>query len=728
MVKPAEPGLQPGAVPVLPPVPTVARSAGPALAHAAVQALVRQATALRHPMAALAAARRDLFLWLPLWLAAGIGAWFALPWEPAPAHYAVLAGAALPVVWLLWRAGEAGALPAAAVLALVVGFVLAGARAHQVAAPVLGWRYYGPVEGRIIGIDRSGSDRQRLTLDRLVLENTPPSRTPATVSVSLHGDQSQLAPVPGLRVMMTAHLMPPSGPASPGSYDFRRHAWFDRLGAVGYVSAPVLVASPPEAGNWALAGHRLRMRLSAAIQARIPGQAGAVAAALMTGDRSGISEATNASMRASNLYHIISISGLHMGMLAGFVFAALRHGLAACGSLALRLPVKKIAAAVALAAATVYLWLAGPQVATERAYVMVAVMLLAVLADRRAISLRSVAVAALLLLLARPESLTDPGFQMSFGATVALILIYRPWAALRSHLPLPLRPVAMLLISSLAAGLSTAPIAAAHFNRMAAYGLLANLLAVPVMGTLVMPAGVVAALLAPLGLAAPALWLMRLGTQWMIVVSDWVGSLQGAVTALPAPGAAVLPLLAAGAGLAVLARGPVRAAGLALMLAAAVMWSATARPALLIAPEGELVGLMTPAGRALSKPGAAFVATTWLAEDGDTAGPEQAAARSGWSGPVGSRETLFAGRRVVHLTGKGAAERAAAACAGGAVVVVAAVVAPPPPDDCLLFDLARLRRSGAVAIDVAAVDFGAPGLVLRSTAQTRGARLWSAGR
>ena len=675
---------------------------------------------LADPLGALARARGDLFLWLPVLLALGIGGYFARLTEPGPAVYAGAAALVL-IGAVLWSRGpEVVQLPAAAVAVVAAGLLLAGARAHQVAAPVLGFRYYGPVEGRIISIDRSGTDRIRLTLDQVVLERMVPARTPKTVRVALHGDQSHLLPEPGLRVMLTGHLAPPAGPAAPGAYDFRRQAWFSGLGAVGYARAPVMVLAPPDPDDWALAGHRARMRLSAAIQARIPGQPGAVAAALMTGDRSGIAEATNEAMRASNLYHIISISGLHMGMLAGFVFAALRYGLAATGNLALRWPVKKIAAAAALVAATVYLWLAGPNVATERAYVMAAVMLLAVLVDRRAISLRTVALAALILLVAEPESLTEPGFQMSFGATVALILIYGPWSAVEHRLPVLLKPVAMLLVTSLAAGLVTAPIAAAHFNRMPEYGLLANLLAVPVMGMLVMPAGVIAALLAPFGLAAPALWVMQQGTAWMILVAEQVAALEGAVLAVPAPPAAVLPLLAGGASVATLGRGVARSAGGLMLALAAALWVGAARPALLIAPEGELVGLMTPAGRALSKTGAGFVAESWLEADGDTARPETAAARAGFSGQRGGREAEFAGRRLLHLTGKAAAEKAPDACREGAVVVLAAA-APKPPEDCLWVDQTILRQTGALAIDADATG----ALVITRAAEVAGTRLWS---
>ena len=675
---------------------------------------------LRHPWVALASARVDLMLWLPVWLGAGIGLWFGLAWEPGRAAYALAAGLVVLAMAVWFSGPDALRMLAAALALMAAGFLLAGVRAHGLAAPVLGFRYYGPVEGRIVALDRSSGDYIRLTLDRVVLHNVDPARTPAFVRVALHGDQSQITPEPGQRVMMTANLMPPAGPASPQSYDFRRNSWFAGLGAVGYVRAPVLLAAPPEPGDWALAGHRLRMRLSAAIQARIPGQPGAVAAALMTGDRSGIAEATNASMRASNLYHIISISGLHMGMLAGFVFAALRYGLALVGNLALHLPVKKIAAGAALVAASIYLWLAGPNVATERAYVMAATMLVAVLLDRRAISLRTVAVAALVLLLMEPESLVEPGFQMSFGATVALILVYRPWAAVQRYVPGLLKPVAMLVISSLAAGLASAPIAAAHFNRMPEYGLLANFLAVPVMGTAVMPAGVFAALAAPFGLAGPPLWVMEQGTRWMILVSDWVAGLDGAQRALPVPPEAVLPMLALAAACAVLGRGALRLAALVAALGAFWLWGAGERSLLMIAPEAELVGLMTPEGRALSKSGAGFVAETWLAEDGDTATPEAAYARPGWTGPNGAREAVLAGRRVVHLTGKGAVDRLPEACTDAAIVVLAAKAPDAGPRDCLLFDLVSLRGTGAVSISL-----DSAGLRVTTVAETTGPRLWA---
>ncbi|KKK80916.1 hypothetical protein LCGC14_2818710, partial [marine sediment metagenome] len=216
--------------------------------------------------------------------------------------------------------------------------------------------------------------------------------------------------------------------------------------------------------------------------------------AILTGDRSGMGRDTLQALRDSNLAHLLAISGLHMGLLTGVVFSALRFALALIPALALGHPVKKYAAVGALLAGAGYLALSGGNVATQRAYIMVAVVLGAVLLDRRALTLRGVALAATIVLVLRPEALTGPGFQMSFAATTALIAVFRLMRDSGGpRAPRLLQPVLALVVSSGVAGAATAPIAAAHFNQIAKFGLVANLLSVPLMGTLVMPAAVLAA-------------------------------------------------------------------------------------------------------------------------------------------------------------------------------------------------------------------------------------------
>ncbi len=644
-----------------------------------------------------------LLLFAPVCLGLGVGAYFALPVEPGALAWVVIMAVCAGLVAAAARLRHTryiGLGFAAAGLALVfAGLLLGGLRTEIVRAPILAFHYYGPVEGRIVKVDRSGSGAPRLTLDALRLDRVAPHERPERVRVSLLGTQGYLTPEPGQRVAMTAYLFAPEGPVAPGGFDFRRMAWFDRLGAVGSTQSPALLLAPAEGGLGALAIQRLRARIGAGVRAALPGAPGAFAAAITTGDRSAMDPAALDALRGANLAHLLAISGLHMGLLTGFVFAAMRYILALIPRFADRFPTRKIAAVVALQAGAFYLALSGGSVATERAFIMVSVMFGAVLMERRALTLRAVAIAALLILCLQPESLTEPGFQMSFSATTALVLAFgllRMWRGPRP--PRWLRPATAVLISSAVAGLATAPFAAAHFNQVSYYGLLANLLAVPVMGTLVMPLAVLAALLAPFGAHGLALWAMSFPIRWILAVADWVTGLDGAVGQVPTPPALVLPLIALGGVAGALAVGRWRLVGVLSVALALGVWADAQRPDVLIAPNGGLVGVMTRAGRVLSKPrGEGFAARVWLEDDGDPATQAEAAARPGFSGPNSARETLWNGLRLVHLTGKSAPERVAEACARADIVVTTAEVTEPRPG-CALFDATRLNVTGALAL------------------------------
>ncbi len=655
--------------------------------------------------------RGALFPWVPVLLACGIGGYFALPSEPPAAALAVCGALAATALGLALRYGREWTGPlGCAVAMLLAGLAIAGLRTQLVAGPVLGWRYYGPVEGRIVAIDRSASDALRLTLDRVTLDRVAPSRVPLRVRISLHGADAEADVVPGQRMMTTAHLGPPAGPVEPGGFDFRRHAWFQRIGAVGYTRVPVLAVAEAEGAQPLF---RARMALADHVRARLPGQSGAFAAAIMTGDRSGLSRDTLDAMRVSNLAHLLAISGLHMGLLAGFVFAAARLGLAMLPRVALLWPIKKIAAALAILAAAGYLGLSGGNVATERAFVMAAVMLVAVMLDRRALSLRAVAVAAIIVLLLRPEALLGPGFQMSFAATVALVAVFGWLRDARVRLgPRWLRPVLAVVISSAVAGAATAPVGAAHFNQLAQYGLIANLLSVPLMGVLVMPAAVVAVLLLPLGLDGAALWVMGLGLDWILGVARWAASLDGARITVVTPGAWVLPLMALGALVVVLWQGRARALGLGPVVVAAWLWAGAERPALLIADSGGLVGVMTPAGRALNKPrGGGFIARIWLENDGDPANQAEAHAR--W------RDDLLVPFSVTVHAGRAAA-RGAPSCGTARILVLTADPERPVDGPCIVAAPSTSRATGALAL-------GTDGTLLPSAVAVAGRRPWVPG-
>ncbi|MCC1493305.1 ComEC/Rec2 family competence protein [Cognatishimia sp. F0-27] len=661
--------------------------------------------------------RGHLFPWAPVALACGIGFYFSLRFEPP--------------LWALWGlvvlglGGVTGPRVAGAVwgvliagLALVLlGIGLAGLRAHSVAGPVLDFRYYGSIEGRVVGVDRSASDAVRVTLDRVVLERMDPRDTPQRVRISLHGQQGFAEPSPGAVILTTGHLSQPGGAVEPGGFDFRRHAWFLRLGAVGYTRNPVVLLEPPGNG---LSVFKARMWLSARVQTALPGDSGAFAAAVMSGDRSGMGQDTLQALRDTNLAHLLAISGLHMGLLAGFVFAALRLALLIIPATRHRWPVKKIAAAGALLAAFGYLLLSGGNVATERAFIMAATALCALMLDRRAISLRAVAMAALIVLVWQPEALLGPGFQMSFAATTALVAVFEQLTHVQREHPLPrwAIPVFSLFVSSAVAGFATAPVGMAHFNQIAHYGLIANLVSVPVMGILVVPMAVVAALAMPFGLDWIPLWVMGLGLDWILFVADQVAAWEGATRAIKAPQAGVLALLALGGLILCLWRGAGRLVGIGPLLLATLLWAQTQRPALLIANTGGLVGVLTEHGRALSKArGAGFVAEIWLENDGHGMSQEEAAAL--WPEPDAARTARYtlSGTEVVHLQGKRAI-RAWTECDAGQIIVASSEAALE--GDCVLLDPARLRHTGAIALF--AEDRG---YRMVQAAHRTGLRLWA---
>ncbi len=666
--------------------------------------------------------RGQLFLWTPVCLGVGVAIFFALPVEPVLAEYLAVALVAATCLGLSARLGETAA-PLMLGLALVLtGGLMSGLRAHLVAGPVLEQRYYGPIEGTIRTIDRSASDKPRIMLEEVVILGVAPARTPDRVRISLHGDQSHLAPQIGQRIAVTGHLYPPPGAVEPGGFDFRRHAWFLQLGAVGYARTPALAVAEPKPGDPAAWLGRLRRSLSAGVQGHLDGPTGAFAAAVMTGDRSALDEPTLEAMRAANLAHLIAISGLHIGLVSGVVFTAARLALALWPAVALRLPARKLAAVAALAAAAGYLALSGAPVSAQRAFVMAAVFLTAVLLDRRALTLRSVALAALIVLIWQPEAMLGPGFQMSFAATAALVWAFarlREFEGRFGRPPSWARGPLALVISSAVAGLATAPIAAAHFNQAAVYGLAANLMAVPVMGGVVAPAGVAAGLLAPVGLEGPALTVMGWGIDWILAVATQISALEGAVRYLPSPPPWAFSLVVVGGLAGLLLRGRAMVLALVPLALALALWTQGRRPEVLIADSGALVGVMTDEGRALNRRySQGFVAEVWLENDGRGRDRDQAYARmQGFKTAHGHAAAL--GPVSLAALARPSVQELVRTCRDHDIVVADRRGAPV--GGCLLLDPARLSRTGTLAL-----SRGRDGAwAVASVRGASGARLWS---
>ncbi len=679
-------------------------------------------------LAALIEAQRpNLALWIPVLYGLGIALYFAVPSEPQAWMLAALAGGLLLGLGTMVRNGPITRTVLMLVLLPAVGFAAATLRSRIVAAPVLPHEMTANVEGRVIGLDRSASDRPRVLLDRVVVFGLEPNRTPARIRVSLDPATPAELLQPGLRLLGQVRIAPPAAPSEPGGFDYRRVAWFERIGAVGYARTPMVEAAEPDRSDLRQLAFRLRMAASAYIRARIPGQNGAFASAILTGDRSGMDRATDAALKASNLYHIVSISGLHMTLLAAAVFAIIRYGLALVPALALMWPLKKIAAGAALVAGAVYLVISGSEVPAQRSFVMTATVLVAVLLDRPALTMRSIALAALIVLVLAPESLIQAGFQMSFAATVAMVAVYealrsRPWWQVTQTAPSWrfAKPVLGVAVTSLIAGAATAPFSAFHFNALAQYGLIANLLAVPAMGAAVMPAAVIAILAVPFRLDWLPFQVVGLGMGYIIGVAEFVAGLGGAVVGVPSGPPAALGLIVFGGIVVVLWVGRGRWAGLAPMALGLALWAGHERPDILIADNGRLFGIRTEAGRALSSEGGnGYAAASWLEDDGDRASQAEAHARGGLERRRHRIETEVPGLGRLVYVGSREVPSSEAECEAAAILIAPNwEVVPAGP--CLFVGADRLQRDGALAI-----DFGPAGLDVRGARAVNRGRPWT---
>jgi len=646
-----------------------------------------------------------LLPWVPVAFGTGIAFYFAADHEPVLAVAAVLA-IGLCLAALLLRRYKV--FPVVVMLAAAAaGFAVATWKTARIAHPVLAKPIYsvaltGFVETRDI---RERTDRFVL---RVVSMESPRNQIKLErVRLSV---KKGTAPAVGSFVELKARLLPPMSPSRPGSYDFGRDMFFQRIGASGFVMGSIKAAEPPDNGGLGLRYSAFMQGLRDAIDARIrnvlEGDKRAIATALLTGRRDAISEPVNDAMFISGLGHVLSISGYHMAVVAGVVFFAIRALLALMPSLTVSFPIKKWSAAAALLAAAFYLLLSGAEVATQRSFFMTAVVLIAVMVDRRAITFRTLAVAALIVLAIAPEALVHPSFQMSFAATLGLVALVQlgmpaffaaPDNSATARVALwGGREFTMLLLASLIAGLATMPYAAFHFHRITPYGLIANLAAMPVVSALVMPAGLLGLLAMPFGFDGFFWWLMGVGIDWMVAVARWVAALPGAVGRMAAFG--IGPLIVASAGIILmgLLRTPLRWSG-AGVLALAIVWAVSVpRPDVLISGDGRAVAVRGSDGRLhLMRSGKdAFAIKEWLAADADARTATDASLADGVSCDRTGCVAPTADGAFVALSLR--PEAIADDCERAALIVTAKQVASPCR--AYVIDAERLRRQGALAL------------------------------
>lgn len=649
----------------------------------------------------LEAERRQLPLFAPVALAAGIALWFLLPLN-TERQAALLGFLALALSGFAFSGTARRAIVAAGLLG-AIGLVAADQRSATVAAPRL---YHRLSAATIVGtveelVPHAGGERWSLRLRRNASSIDP------AISVRL----AVPAPLPaglgvGSRVQVVAALGPPAPAALPTSHDPARQAWFDGISATGRALAAPQVLTPDTPGsNWL---DRMRLSLGHSISAEIGGEAGAIAAALVIGEQGRIPAPLLQDMRTAGLAHILTVSGYHVGMVVVATMALLRFGLALWPWFALRTPVMPVAAVGAGVAGTFYTLLSGADLPAVRAAIAAWVVLGAMMMGRDPLAPRLLAAAAFAILIVLPEALFSPGFQLSFTAVLALVALGRGRMA-RLLAPQPdeafmfrgLRLAGALLATGLVAELALAPIALAHFGRAGAYGVIANLAAVPLTGFVIMPLLGTWMLLAPLGLGDVALIALRPALDGLAAIGVGVAAWPGATINMPAIPQAALVMLGVGAMLLLLLEGRLRFLGLPVLGAAATLALLFPRPDLFVSDDGRQVGVVQN-GRLhmLRAHRDGFLARNWSEQAAVPADGRFDTLAGARCNAAACTVPLAGGLRLLALTAtEGNTRGLAAACADADIVTAPYGLGRSCTPRWLKLDPPALKNLGAVAID-----------------------------
>lgn len=563
-----------------------------------------------------AAERGRFALWMPVFMGTGVLSYFSLRSEPPVWLGGAATVGALCLVLLLARHPVPRALAMASV-ATALGLASAQVATFR-APPAAVLPSHAAVLSGVVRSVEALPNGQRITLDSARINDEPPLARWVRLRLK-KGDNPEINTGDTIRVR--ALLRPPAPPAYPGAWDLQRDAWFSGWAGSGYAIGPLERISADLPHRPLGLVQRLREYIARHITRAIPGPAGQICVTLLTGITTGIPPPDHDAFRASGLAHLLAVAGLHIGIVMGWMLTCARFALAASERASLRWPARQLAALIALAAGGGYMLLTGMHLPIVRSFAMACLYSLAVLAGRRPLSLRGLAVAATVLMLLEPEEVPGVSFQMSFGAVLALIAGYealRPaLRSLRGNEGSWRRPASVLValaLTSVLAGVASAPFGAYHFGRIQLYFVLANMVAVPLAALWVMPAGLLGLILLPLGLEWVAFVPMGWGAATILWVAHATADLPSSTMSVPHMPAWGLALVALGMAWLGLWRSLPRLAGIpVIVLGLASPWMVQP-PDLLVSADARLIGIRVQNSVYLQQQSgaSAFTRDAWL--------------------------------------------------------------------------------------------------------------------
>ncbi len=690
--------------------------------------------------AAMQSQRERWVFWMPVPVAFGIAFYFGLHREPPLGMGLVLLALLSPLLAAFYKNRPVFFILLAGFLA-IGGFTAAQWRTAQVAAPVLEKRSYAvTLRGTVVAVDPLPKTY------RIVLEGVEvidgkiwQKDLPKRVRIKLKNNDPAV-PQAGTVVEIRAGLLPLSPPIMPGAFDFQRHAFFKGLGATGFAYGDLKVVQARE--GHAFYFEKIRKAIREKIAAAIPDRDNAaLLTAFMIGEDNGISEKDWETARQSGIAHLIAISGSHFILIAGFPFFLIRALLAAIPFIALRWPIKKIAAAGAMIVSIFYMLLIGAPVTAQRAVIMTCVVMTAIMFDRNPFTLRLAVFAAFILFIFEPESVMGPSFQMSFAAVVALIAFYEGtgewWKSQFREAHWTKRYSLYLLAcfaTTLVASVATAPFALYHFSRMPMLGgLAANMIAVPVSSFITFPLGLLACLLMPLGLEAWPLQVTEKSLDVFMYVAEIVARWDYA--GLNANGFAgwILAVVTLGMLWVCIWRTRMRWLGIVPIALAALFIPLTPRADVLVSDDGKLLAVRDATGAlhfsTLTRE--KFVREQWTVREGDVKATPAAwpvVADKDTASPVTCKKGYCLYTLDKTIFGfVDAQEDVAPACKAGAKILISAEDikrARNCANDAVVIGKYDLREEGAYAFYRAQSG----GVMSKTVRQERGIRPWTGGR
>ncbi len=472
---------------------------------------------------------RRLFLLWPYAVICGLIVSLATLTEPDPIALG-LVGAALAIGLVLSRGRLAIFRTLTMAATFWAGFSLLAIHAALFGTTMLARPAYGTYEMRVDEIVSEAESGVRAIVSAITPTGT--SRTvPMRRARIVVANGPALAPGDIIRAPVRFYAVP--GPVVPNGFDTQFHAFFDGVGAYGNTTGTVEAVSSGDSSAPERIIDSIRRGIAARIDADLQQPAAGIARALITGDQSAVSDEARETMAAAGLAHVLSVSGLHLTIVAGLVLVTLRGGLALVGGVHRLVSVKRVAAAGAVLASLAYFAISGGNVAALRSTIMLVLVLGAIVFGRRALTMRNVAIAALIVIATDPASVFRPSFQLSFAAVVALIgaweLMRPPEGREQSLLARTGGYLWGIILTSVIAGLATLLFSVYHFQQTSPLGVLGNLFSLPLVGFVMMPAAVLATLAMPFGWEAPFVAVMGWSIDRMLdlggLVATWSSGL-----------------------------------------------------------------------------------------------------------------------------------------------------------------------------------------------------------